>query len=260
MREIEPRSILIDKILKAYQLHSEEVAETVELYYDAQKLRLIHANKERTEGPDELVSWFARWLILGESVIAGKLRDWVEQGDSPPESKWAYEQYGIGPVLAAGLAAHIDVTKADSISAVWKFAGQAPGFDKRLKGQKLPYNSRLKVLCWKIGESFVKVSGKEEAVYGQLYAKFKAEEIARNASGHYAAAAREQLASKKFRDNPTRKLLEAGKLSDAYLHARAKRRAVKIFLSHYWTVGRQARGLAIREPYAIAVLGHDGKL
>src|SRR5215471_4037519 len=157
----ETRSVLVDKIIKEYNLHSQDVAEAVELYYDAQKLRIMHANKERTEGPGELANWFHYWLELGEKVIQGKLKKWEEGPQAPVEAKWSYDQVGIGPVIAAGLAAHIDVTKADSISALWKFAGQAPGADRKVRGQKLPYNGRLKTLCWKLGESFVKVSGKE---------------------------------------------------------------------------------------------------
>jgi hypothetical protein len=162
------RNALVDQIIKTYELDTKDIADVVELYYDAQELRIKHANRERTEGPGQLVSWLAYWLELGEKIIAGKLQGWVESSKSPPETKWAYGQTGIGPVIAAGLAAHIDVTKADSISAVWKFAGLAPGFDHRVKGQKLPYNSRLKVLTWKAGESFVKVSGKDSATYGKL--------------------------------------------------------------------------------------------
>jgi hypothetical protein len=259
---IETQTLLVDKIIKAYELETKDVADAVELYYDAQKLRIMHGNKERSEGPGELVTWFSYWLELGEKVIQGKLKKWVESEKSPAEAKWAYEQHGIGPVIAAGLAAHIDVTKAASVSAVWKFAGQAPGADRKVKGQKLPYNARLKTLIWKTGESFVKVSGKEGATYGKLYAEFKTEEIKRNEAGQYREAAKRELATKKFKaeDSVTKQRLTEGKLSDGHLHSRAKRRAVKIFLSHYWVKGREARGLDVRAPYSIAVLGHDGEI
>jgi hypothetical protein len=258
---VETRSVLIDKIVKAYELDTKDIADAVELYYDAQKLRIMHANKERTEGPGELVSWFAYWLELGEHLIAKKLEQWLTSEKSPEEARWAYSQIGIGPIIAAGLAAHIDVSKAETISAIWRFAGLAPGFDRKTKGQTLPYNAHLKVLTWKAGESFCKVSGKDNATYGQLYSQFKTEEIRRNEAGLYAEAAARELASKTFKkeDSVTKKRLLAGKLADAHLHARAKRRAVKIFLSHYWVVGRQARKLPVSEPYAIQILGHSGK-
>jgi hypothetical protein len=254
----ETRSILIDKLLQTYALHAkEDVADAVELYYDAQHLRITNQNRERTEGPNELVSWFHYWLQIGETVLGKKLLDWVLTV-SPPESKWAYNQVGIGPIIAAGLAAHIDIEKAQTISALWKFAGQAPGFDRKKKGVKLPYNARLKTLCWKLGESFVKVCGKDDAFYGKLYIDFKAEEVRRNEAGLYAAAAKHELATKKFKkeDSVTKMRLLSGKLSDGHLHSRAKRRAVKIFLSHYWVKGREARGLPVSDPYVGPILGH----
>jgi len=259
---IETQTILVDKIIKAYELETKDVADAVELYYDAQKLRIMHGNKEFAEGPGELVTWFSYWLELGEKVIQGKLRQWVESDKSPAEAKWAYDQIGIGPVIAAGLAAHIDLERAPTVSSLWKFAGQAPGADRKVRGTKVPYNTRLKTLVWKLGESFVKVSGKEGATYGKLYAEFKAEEVRRNEAGQYADAAKRELANKKFRsdDSVTVKRLKEGKLSDGHLHSRAKRRAVKIFLSHYWVKGREARGLPVNGPYPIQILKHTGEI
>jgi hypothetical protein len=256
----ETRNEIVDKIIKAYELESKDIADAVELYYDAQKLRIMHANKERSEAPRELTEWFSRWLMIGESVITSKLKIWVLGNKSPVEAKWAYDQIGIGPILAAGLAAHIDPEKAQSVSAVWKFAGLAPGFDRKQKGVKLPYCGRLKTLCWKIGESFVKVSGKDGATYGKLYAQFKSDEVSRNENGLYAIAAARELSTKKITEKKTKETLQSGKLIDAHLHSRAKRRTVKIFLSHYWVKGREARGLDVRPPYAMTVLGHDGMI
>jgi hypothetical protein len=254
----ETRSELITKIIRTLELQTHEIAEMVSLYYDCQDLRIAHGNKKRTEPPSELVQWLDFWMHAGENVINGKLKHWVESDKCPPEAAWAYEQVGIGPVLAAGLAAHINLEKAKTPSSVWKFAGLAPGFDRKKKHVKLPYNARLKVVAWKLGESFMKVSGKENAVYGHLYADFKAEEIKRNEAGLYKEQAALELATKNITKKEAKAILESGKLTDGHLHSRAKRRAVKIFLVHYWTKGREARGLEVRGPYAETILGHDG--
>jgi hypothetical protein len=257
----ETQSVLIDKLMQDYELKKEHVAEAVELYYDAQKLRIMHANKLRSEGQSELTTWFAKWLEYGEKLLYKKLEGWVNGPEAPAETKWAIEQYGIGPIIAAGLAAHIDVTRARTVSALWRFAGQDPTADKKVKGQKLQYNARLKTLCsYKLAESFVKVSAKEGARYGILYAEFKREELERNESGRYALAAKRELAAKNFKKPEIKKLLESGKLPDGHLHSRAKRRAVKIFLQHYWLKAREARGLEINEPYAMAILKHSGQI
>jgi hypothetical protein len=253
----ETKNELVDQIIKTYALKGADVAHAVELYYDCQTLRIQNENRERTESESDLVFWFRKWLQLGEKVIAGKLKTWIASDDAPAEAKWAYEQIGIGPIIAAGLAAYIDPAKAGYVSSLWKFAGLAPGYDRKQKGQKLAYNARLKVLCWKLGESFVKVSGKEGAVYGKLYAEFKTEELRRNETGRYAAAAARER-TKKIENKKTITILESGRLIDGHLHARAKRRAVKIFLSHYWEIARRARGLEVRAPYAEAILEHDG--
>lgn len=252
---------IVDTLERSYRLEAKEISWAVELYYDAQELRVRYANKERTEQRGVLSEWMQYWLSVGEKEIYRKLKHWIEGEEPAAEAKWAYEQWGIGPVLAAGLAAHIDVAKAKTPSAVWRYAGQDPTADRPVKGKKLPYNRRLKLVCFKIGESFVKVSGKPDSLYGKLYAEFKAAEIRKNESGLYKEAAAKELRTKDFkRDTVTKARLLEGKLSDGHLHAKAKRKAVKIFLSHYWVKGREARNLEVREPYAIRVLGHDGKI
>jgi hypothetical protein len=77
MNHAETRNVLIEKIIKTYELDTKDIADVVELYYDCQELRIKHANRERTEGPGELVSWIAYWLELGEKAVTGKLKNWV---------------------------------------------------------------------------------------------------------------------------------------------------------------------------------------
>jgi hypothetical protein len=245
------------KIHADLEVKRDLIPEVSELYYDIQKMRVGFANRTRSEGPSYLGRWLNEWLNIGEQTIFKKLKEWVESDDSPAEAKWCYQQDGCGPVLASGLAAHIDLAKAPTPSSLWKFAGLAPGFDRRVRGQKLAYNARLKTLAWKLGECLVKVSGKQGAVYGKLYADFKADETRKNESGQYRAVAERELASKDFKkDTVTKKRLLEGKLTDGHLHSRAKRKAVKILLQNYWLVGRKALGLPIPEPYVQAHLGH----
>lgn len=250
-------TILLGHVLKSYKLES-GIQKAVELYYDSQFLRIAHKNKEKNEDPRDLTEWFARYLELGEKVIKQKLQQWIESEQPGPEAKWAYKQVGIGPVIAAGLASHINLEKGKSASSLWRFAGFDPNHDKPVKGEPLPYNRRLKVLCWKLGESFVKVSGNEKARYGGFYAQFKAQEISRNEAGQYAEQAKHQLTIKDWkRDTTTKKRLLEGKLSDAHIHSRATRRTVKLFLAHYWVVGRTLRNLPVRDPWIQTYGGHD---
>ena len=191
---------------------------------------------------------------------------------------------GIGPVIAAGLLANIDMepwrcarvtakTKAchpeeshgpecrreriETVGHIWRFAGLDPTttWDK---GEKRPWNARLKVLCWKIGESFVKVSGREDALYGRLYAQRKGIELAKNEAGAFADQAKAALSAKRYGvDTVARKWYEEGKLPPAHIHARAKRWAVKLFLAYYHREAYRLHfGAEPPKPYPIAILGH----
>jgi len=115
------------------------------------------------------------------------------------------------------------------------------------------WNAELKTLCWKIGQSFMKFSGKEDCFYGQLYKQDKARRIEKNNAGDYSDFAKSILEKKNFKVNQTRAKLETGKLSDAQIDAQARRFAVKIFLSHYHAVAYQAHhGTPAPRPYIIA--------
>lgn len=121
-----------------------------------------------------------------------------------------------------------------------------------------PFNAELKTMCWKIGESFVKVSGKEDAYYGKVYLKRKAKETVANAKRAYKKQAKHVLETRNIgKTTATYKCLIDGKLSPAHIHARSKRYAVKLFLAHFHHVYFEwFHGEPPPKPYAIAVLGH----
>jgi len=126
------------------------------------------------------------------------------------------------------------------------------------KKTKRPWNAALKVVTWKIGESFVKVSSNENDVYGKVYVERKALEIERNEVGAFAEQAAEKLRKFKFsEDTGAHKAYEAGKLPPAHIHARAKRYAVKLFLAHWQEVAYYHHfGERAPKPYVITHLGH----
>lgn len=104
---------------------------------------------------------------------------------------------------------------------------------------KPPYNTELKKYMYLIGEAFMKVSNRG-SLYGQLYLQRKADEIEKNNKGMYAEQAKRLLESKNYdKSTQTYKALSEGKLSDGHITQRAKRYAVKLFISHvyeamYW--------------------------
>ncbi len=233
----------------------------VDAYYAMQENRIHAANQVRalTESgePADVLAWLMEQNAALEKDVAKALDAY---SGAHPVGKWMRSVKGIGPVIAAGLLAHIDITKAPTVGHIWSFAGLDPTKVWK-KGEKRPWNARLKVLCWKIGESFVKVSGIEDAFYGKVYAERKAQEVAKSAAGEFADQAAASLAAKKFgKDTDAFKAYEKGELPNARLHLRAERYAVKLFLAHLHQVWREIEGLPVVAPYPIAILGHAHKI
>ena len=97
--------------------------------------------------------------------------------------------------------------------------------DRPRKGEKLPYNAELKRICYLIGTSFLKSNSPYRAEYDEAKA--------------YYQRAKTDWAPKR-------------------IDAAARRKMVKLFLSHFWVAYREKRGLPVRQPYAMQVLNHDG--
>jgi hypothetical protein len=230
----------------------------VDSYYTIQEYRKASGNQvfalTGTEEPHEVISWLQSQTLLLEGQIKNILDGWSNQ---QPLGQWARSITGIGPVIASGLLAHIDIMKAPTVGHIWRFAGLDPTsvWGKR---QKRPWNAALKVLCWKIGESFVKVSTNANDVYGKVYIDRKGQEQAANEVGTFAEQAKKILETRKIgHDTDAYKAYSIGKLPPAHIHARAKRYAVKLFLAHYHHVAYELQfKTAPPRPYVIEHLGH----
>jgi hypothetical protein len=164
-------------------------------------------------------------------------------------------------VISAGLRANIDIEKAPTAGHIWRFAGLDPTV-KWEKKTRRPWNASLKTLCWKLGESFVKVMNHEDDQYGKIYVARKAWEQKQNEAGLYKEQAELILATRRIdKATDAYKAYAQGILPPGHLHARAKRYAVKIFLSHlhqFWY--EHHYGKPAPAPFAIAILGHAHKI
>jgi hypothetical protein len=231
----------------AKTLSDAEARFLVDAYYQMQDARIRNEGQVRSmaEEPHDVLVWFSTQSRTLENQVKGALDKYTI---AHPVGDWLRSVKGIGPVISAGLLAHIDIKQAPTVGHIWNFAGLSPDI-KWEKGKKRPWNARLKVLCWKAGESFVKVSGQDDAYYGKVYADRKALEISRNEEGKFADQAKAKL--EKFKIG----------LPPAHIHARATRYAVKLFLSHlHETWYRIEYGEAPPNPYPIAILGHAHKI
>ena len=235
----------------ANTLTATEARYLVDSYYGMQEGRIRANNQIRaltaSGEPHESIAWLStESRVLEESVK----RALDAYSASHPVGKRMRTVVGVGPVIAAGLLAHIDITRAPTAGAIWRYAGLDPTSEWK-KGQKRPHNASLKTLCWKLGESFVKVCNHKDAVYGKLYQERKEVELAKNEAGAFADQAAAKL--EKFNIGKTTdayKAYSVGKLPPAHIHARAKRVAVKMFLSHLHQVWHEVEfGKTAPVPY-----------
>lgn len=284
---------------EARRMGRAEARYLVDTYYQMQDYRIrsqsqLRAGVQQTDQPPMAV---LDWLTGSfEDIEKGLKRLMEDFALSQPVGQWSMAQYGVGPVISAGLIAHIDITKAQTVGAIWRRAGLDPStiwpneteankiIDEALQqmglsawdesviplvAEKLnrhaqnlmniwprdretdelkpltrsncvaamktrPYVLKLKTLCWNIGQSFMKQGGKDECFYGKLYRERKAREIELNSQGAFAAQAAGVL-----RDCPShaqRSIYAEGRLPDGQIDARARRWAVKLFLSHWHEV------------------------
>lgn len=252
------RRLAADTKKAASLLKPTEARYLVDLYYQIQDFRKAAANQARSHKqfgePNYLVGFVGDQMQAMENLIRRSMGHYAA---SDPTGLWSQSIVGVGPVTSAALLAHIDIRKANTVGKIWRFGGLDPTVTWN-KGQKRPWNAKLKVVLWHIGECFKKFSKREDCLYGRLYRVRKQFEINRNESGANKETARITLETKKIgKDTPTYAAYAQGKLPPGRLDLRATRFATKIFLSHWHEVAyRYHHGEKPARPYAIAILGH----
>lgn len=256
---IEPiRRLDKDLRLAARSLQPHEVRYVVDIYYQLQKQRIRSKNQLRAAAeqaePNDLLLWVTDNMDVTERAIPRAMNEYVK---SKRPGRWLLSVHGIGPVISAGLLAHIDPEIATTVGKIWRFAGLDPTV-KWEKGQKRPWNAALKTLCWKIGKSFVMLRASDKDFYGKLYEERKTIEQGRNERGEFAEQAAASLQAKRYGDDTqARKHYEAGRLPPARIDMRARRWVVKLFLSHFHHVLYEChRGTKPPHPFVFEHLGH----
>src|SRR5215831_9373932 len=102
-----------DLVDAAAILSPHEARYLVDTYYQLQDYRKAAGNQTRALNaagePIALISWLWDQMEMLEKQIARPLDRW---SGSQPLGQWARSVHGIGPVIGAGLLAHIDMAKA----------------------------------------------------------------------------------------------------------------------------------------------------
>lgn len=238
----------------ASKMTDQEAKFLVNHYYMMQEDRKRFNNQIRSleENENLLLKHLAAQATIAETNIKKAMDDYT---DAHPVGAWLKAIYGIGPIIAGGLLAHIDITKAPTAGHIWSFAGLDPTKTWN-KGEKRPFNADLKKVCYFIGQSFMKFSGNDKCSYGKLYIQRKEYEVKRNENGGNKELAATLITKYNKKTESYKHLLE-GKLPPAQIDARARRWTVKIFLSHLQQIWYKIHfNCDAPKPFAIAILGH----
>lgn len=296
MSQLFNKLVPLDKLRKdikqaAVTMTQREARYLVDIYYQMQSNRIRAAGQIRAidksggDKPHATLDWVLTQSELLETSIRSVLGEFAQ---AHVVGKWSQSICGIGAVISAGLIANIGMRfwkcaiadgknkpctatephgpacheeTVNTASRVWRYAGLDPTLTWQ-KGQKRPWNASLKTLCWKIGQSFVKVSNNDSDFYGKLYKQRKSLEIERNEAGQFAEQASRILTEKKIgKETDAYKAYSQGKLPPAHIQQRAERYAVKLFLSHWHQVAFFAEFNALPpKPYALSILGHADEI
>jgi len=236
-------SQLRDEIQSQRASQLEAIQHVAQNYEEVQKVRMAVANREtamaylkgvapetmkRADHPysDDLERIEKGYLGYMEKLLRGM----------PVYDEFLSRIRGIGPRLSCGLVGIIgDISRFGSVSSLWHYAGLhvVDGVAaRRTKGEKMDFSPTLKTLCWNVGESLIRSGG----YYKAFYDGEKPREL------------------KKHKEQGCR---AGAKCSEkAHVHARTKRKMVKLFLSHLWEAWRQLENLPTPKPYVAEYLGH----
>lgn len=245
----------LEAVLVASKLSNAEARFVVSDYYAAQEARkradmqLRHLGDKASQGNFPLLNYTANVNVEVERTILKGLQKFAE---ASTVGRWILAQHGVGPVIAAGMLAHLDITRAPTAGHFWSYSGQNPAQEWKA-GEKRPYNAAMKQLVFHLGECVKRTYKSPNSFYGALYRSRKDLLEARNETGFNAERAKIFVT----KSAEVRATLKLGKLPAGNLDRQACNFAAKIFLSHlhavmYW----DHYGKAPPKPFGIAILGH----
>jgi len=226
----------------------------IEMYFDWQKNRVGTNNRVKAALKEDTPTNALQWMLDNQFGVEKQLNAILgKYAKKHPVGEWMMKQLGVGPVLAAGFLAFLDPHKAPTAGHFFSYAGMTPAKQgPRKRGEKLTHNPTVKKLCWYIGECAVKVSNKENAVYGRAYRDYVEKVTRENEEGKWEACALALAETRNYgEDTEAMKTLKKGKLPKLIIHQRGKHSAILLFLSHLHQVWRKHEGLSVPEPWVL---------
>lgn len=215
----------------------------------ASQVRQTHLKLQDRVDPetDEL----CKRLVNLEGYIDGRVAILIK---GHPAYDWFSKVKGVGKENIGKVVATIDIKRADTISALWRYAGfsvENGASPKRVKGEKLHYNSQLRSMCWRLAGSLLRAKGK----FYDYYLKEKDKYYQKYENRGVKIVPATSLPKKDGKRYEPEDMI-----SEGHVHNQALRKMIKLFLSSLWLVWRESEGLPITDPYAVGQLEHKHKI
>ena len=124
--------------------------------------RLAALENEQDKANHDTFFLYEKWHQRFTDLERELNEDIVSVAEDVPIVQQLCNIRGISYTLAAKLVSFIDISRAPTVSALWRYAGYAV-FDgmreRKEKGKKLHYNTRLKCACYLVATSFLRTAG-----------------------------------------------------------------------------------------------------
>jgi len=111
-------------------MSKDEIRFMVSSYYGVQELRKLLKNRVSALSKRDDPATMFNFIFDGVDITEKNIKKFlITVSANNPLGQWAESIRGIGPIISAGLLAHIDITKAPTVGHIWRFAGMDPTLD-----------------------------------------------------------------------------------------------------------------------------------
>jgi hypothetical protein len=176
--------------------------------------------------------------------------------DNHPVGAKMKEVKGIGPVIAAGLLAHVNMDRATTYGKILAYGGFNPNMVWN-KGELRPFCAEFRSILIHAKRVFQFLSGNPTSYFGMHFKRYKNLIIAQNENGGMKEAAAAKLAKFNYRhETKAYQCYIEGKLPPAHITQLAGTKTLKLFigcLHKYWS---EHLGRSAPLPYAVEHMGH----
>lgn len=204
-------------------------------------------------GPRISGSIIAQTMIRFERLSEDEYKKARKNLEEPMDLRFSGDQLNLAQKTEKGnylVPTRRGIEAFDTISKYWAWWGLHVidgSAAKRKRGENINWNSKMRTLAWKIGKQFVIQGLGYRVIYDQEKDRLTYLRMPIGKCPKY----QECKSKLKRRSEPACK---------GHIDAMARRKAVKLFVSHLWVIWRRIEGLPVTDPYVIERLGHKTKI